>query len=133
MSDDARRRAIERAQEEGRRIPCLEADIAYDLVFSGTYVDNEANYYRGVARQVFLGSEESLGHWVALGHTFYPKPDSPFENDMYDGGTYAVPVSNFIMLAELLPTDAETIAELQVQAENTHERDGLLWVHNGEF
>lgn len=134
MRDSLRLRTIARAKERGRRIPCQKGDEAYRLLFSDTYVDDRGNFYRAAARQVFLKSNESMGHSVALGHTVYARPGGNYGNgvvDAYDGDTYPVGTDEFVKIARLLPSDAPKISELQQKAQRTHRREGLVWRYNG--
>ncbi len=134
MPAAAAQRRVARAKEQGRRINCVQGDVAYDLVLSSTYTDDRGNLYRGVTQQQFLESYESMGHSVAAGHTVYERSGSQFANavDAYDGDTYAVMLDEFLMLARLFPTDRPKIAELQQKAGQTHRRQGLVWVYTGD-
>ncbi len=130
----AAQRRVALAQERGRRINCLQGDVAYDLLLSSTYTDDRGNLYRGVTRQQFLESHESMGHSVAAGHTVYERSGSQFANavDAYDGNTYAVALDEFLLIAQPFPADRKQIARLQQKAGQTHRRQGLLWVYTGQ-
>jgi hypothetical protein len=115
-------RIIREAEANGRRIACLQADIAHRVVLSDTYIDACGNYYRGVKRTSFLQSNESMGTLFSPGRTNYDRGNS-VSDGQYDGDTYPVRHTEFAFLAELLPGDMPKITQARAAARATHTLD----------
>jgi hypothetical protein len=115
-------RIIAEAEANGRGIPCLQADAVHRVVLSDTYIDACGNYYRGVKRLSFLGSQENMGTLFSAGRTSYNQGASVTDGQ-YDGPTYAVPYTDFVFLAELLPNDMGRITQARSAARATHKLD----------
>ncbi len=122
MSEGAIERLIARAEETGRRIPCLQGHYIHRVVLSDTYIDACGNYYRGVKRLSFREADENMGTLFSPGRTNYRVSGSQL-NERYDGHTYAVPHTDFRALAELLDGDMEAITRGRERARRTHVLD----------
>jgi hypothetical protein len=115
-------RIIAEAEASGRRIHCQQADILHRTYVSDTYIDACGNYYRGVKRVEFLERDENMGTLWSLGrHTADVGRSS--DEGQRDQGTYAVPNTDFFLLAELLPDDMPKIERQRAAARSTHTLD----------
>lgn len=134
-SEVARTRIIEEEDRNGRRIPCIVATQSHYVTISDTYIDRCGNYYRGVYSINFLKIDESMGTLFSKGRTTYDDDEenrrTGYSGNTYSGNTYAVPVSEFDYLAELLPGDMEGINRGRAIAiGNTHDlaQDKLIFI-----
>ena len=118
-----------------RERPCAAAAGIDYAMLSDTYADSCGHFYRGFWDALYLTTDESMGTLMSKGRTVYEVPRSPFAGEVYDAQTYAVEASEFALLSELGPGDAEQIAKAKESAirAGTHRYDPntLLFEYTG--
>jgi hypothetical protein len=115
-------RIIAEAEAAGRRIPCQMGDVFNRVYISDTYIDACGNYYRGVKYVEYLSLDEHMGTlWSPGRHTADKGPTR--QDGQVVQGTYAVPHTDFFLLAELLPGDMAGIERERAAARSTHTLD----------
>lgn len=112
-------RLIAESEATGRPIRCQLGHILHQVFVSDTYIDACGNYYRGVKWVEFLELDENMGTLWSRGRHTFNTPDGL----QADNFTFAVPHTDFFVLAELLPGDMAGIERLRAAARETHTLD----------
>lgn len=108
---------------------CLKGETLEFYIASDTYEDACGNLYRGYYRRQFLQKDESQGTGWSPGHSMFERQSASGDvydfgatvKDMVDGHTHLVKVGeDLLFVADLLPGDAEKIAEEKERAAQTH-------------
>jgi hypothetical protein len=102
---------------------CALTDIFEYAVISDIYQDACGGLYRGVWSVGFLKQDDNKDVLFAKGRTVYPREGATFSGDVEDGGTKAVPRSEFLFLTPPFPGDAAAAARLARAAAATHTYD----------
>lgn len=71
---------------------CFSTYIHNRKKMSSYYVTDNGDFVIGYWIVDYTKKDDNMAMLFVPGNTMYPKPDSEFENDMYDGTTYAVKV-----------------------------------------
>jgi hypothetical protein len=92
---------------------CLSFKTVNYVILSDLYRDRCGHLYRGFFAKMYMSDEDNMGTLVALGKTFYEDPNSVFAGtpyvETYVGGTYSVPVENFLFLTSIFNSDLQAV------------------------
>lgn len=108
---------------------CVLAAIPLAVVMSDIFEDNCGNLYRGYWLVTYYKSDENMGTLYSRGRTAYPRPHSPYENDMVEGPTFGLKKRDFLFMGQLFKGDNVKISkELDRARKDGFIREGKLFL-----